>query len=84
MGLSFSFNKKMAKIAANMGAIYRKDTAVPMGKYLKDKKNKLMEINPNKARIESNFRWFPSMGILFFKRKTVAKTKEVTDLKNTN
>ena len=38
----------MAKKVAKMGAIYRKETAVPTGKYLIDIKKKVIEVTPTK------------------------------------
>lgn len=70
-------------MAAKMGAKYRKETAVPMGKYLVDIKNKVMEVTPTSPLRMSNFIFFPKRGILFFKRNPKVKNKEVDDLKKT-
>ena len=55
MGLSFSLSKITAKIAAKIGAIYRRETAVPTERYLNEKKKRLIEIKPATALSESNF-----------------------------
>lgn len=81
MGFTFSFKKKIAKTAANIGAKYRKETAVPMGKYFVDIKNNVIEVTPTKPLIISNFLLFPKMDMLDFNRIEVVITKVEIDLK---
>ena len=64
--------------------MYLRETAVPIGRYLNEIKNRLMDISPNTALMDNSFFWLPRIGILFFKRYVVAKANEVIDLKNTN
>ncbi|GAA3639917.1 hypothetical protein GCM10022397_26460 [Flavivirga jejuensis] len=66
-----------------MGAIYRNDTAVPMGKYLVDIKKKVIEVTPTMPLVIRSTFLFPKIGMLFFSRKVNVKTKELIDLKNT-
>ena len=66
-----------------MGAIYRSDTEVPMGKYFVDIKKKAIEVTPTKPLIISSFLLFPRSGILFFKRNPKVKNKDPNALKNT-
>lgn len=73
----------MANIAANMGAKYRSDTAVPTGRYLIDIKNKVIEVTPTIPLITNSFLLFPKIGILFFKRNPKVKKSDPADLKNT-
>jgi hypothetical protein len=64
MGHIFSRNRITAKTAAKMGAIYRSDTAVPIGKYLMDIKNKVSDVTPARPLNINIFLLFPHMGIL--------------------
>ncbi|GAA4808580.1 hypothetical protein GCM10023330_14120 [Litoribaculum gwangyangense] len=73
----------MANIAAKMGAIYRNETAVPMGKYLVDMKNKVIEVTPTRPLKTNNFFWFPRSGMLFFIKNQNVKNNELSDLKKT-
>jgi hypothetical protein len=82
-GFILSFKKYTAKIAAKIGAKYRKQTAVPMGMYLVDIKKSVMEITPTNPLKMSNFLLFPKIEILFLKRNPKVKNKELTERKKT-
>lgn len=70
-------------MAAKIGAIYLKETAVATGKYLMDIKNNVMDVTPVNPRNTNNFLLLPSIGIPFFKRKVKVNTKVLIDLKKT-
>jgi len=82
-GFILSFKNIMAKIAANIGAKYRKETAVPTAKYLTDIKNKVIEVTPTNPLNINNLLLLPITRILFLKRNPNVKTKELADLKKT-
>jgi hypothetical protein len=70
-------------MAAKIGAIYLKDTAVATGKYLIDIKKSVIEVTPVRPRIINNFLLLPRIGILCFNKKPIVNIKELMDLKNT-
>ena len=45
-GLITSFKKKIARIAANIGEVYRRVTALPTEIYWMPQKNRIMEVTP--------------------------------------
>jgi hypothetical protein len=73
----------MPKIAANTGAIYLNDTAVPIDKYLTDIKKSSIEVAPTTDLKISSLLLFPIIGILFFNKNPKVKKREPKDLKNT-
>ena len=83
MGLIFSFKKKSAKIAANIGAVYLKETAVPILRQLRDLKKQVKEITPVMPLINNHFLLFPKKGTFCFSTKGMVKRSVPTDLKKT-
>src|SRR5690606_32814370 len=79
-----SFNRKIEKMAANIGAKYLKDTAVPIGIYLVDIKNKIIEITPTKLRSVNDFLLLPKAGIFFLYKYPEVKINVPMDLKKNN
>src|SRR5690606_7864452 len=81
--LMVSFNKKIEKMAANIGAKYLKDTAVPIGIYLVDINNKINVITSTILLSVNYFLLWPKEGILFVYKYPEVKTNVPSDLKKT-
>jgi hypothetical protein len=83
IGLVFSLKKRTANMAAKIGAIYLRETAVATGIYFMDIKKKVIDVTPVKPRNTNNFLLLPKTGIPVFNKKNIVKTKELNDLKKT-
>ena len=83
IGFVFSFKKRTANMAANIGAIYLSETAVATGIYFIDIKKNVMEVTPVKPLKINNFLLLPRIGIPVFNKKSIVNSKELNDLKKT-
>ena len=79
-----SFKTTHAKMAANNGAKYLKDTADPKGKYFIDIKKNNMEVTPTTPLRINSFCLLPTIEILFFNKNGMVKNNDPIDLKKTS
>jgi len=70
-------------MAAKIGAIYLRETAVATGIYFMDIKKNVMDVTPVKPLKTNNFLLFPRIGIPVFNKKNIVNTNELKDLKKT-
>ncbi|GAA0740888.1 hypothetical protein GCM10009431_11500 [Gaetbulibacter jejuensis] len=82
-GFIRSFKMNKAKIAANIGATYRMETAVPAGNNFKDEKNKVIAINPQALLNNKSFTLLPTIEMLCLIRNGYVKKSDPKALKHT-